>query len=99
MGDAPGDVGPGGGALSSDEIADVVERDDRRAIVARGIAGDPNVENALAAVPQDCRLPLVEAQPQRTRPLPDRRDAVLDRIQGLADQAVLAAQQALGGGV
>ncbi len=28
VGDAPGDVGPGGGALRRDEVADVVERDD-----------------------------------------------------------------------
>ena len=42
MRNAASDVGPGGGALSGHEIADVVERDDAGAIIASRISGDAN---------------------------------------------------------
>ena len=64
MRDAARDVGPGGRALGGDEIADVVERDDARAIVARRIAGDADVENAFAAVAKDGRLSLMQTEPR-----------------------------------
>ena len=87
--DAAGDVGPRRRALRGDEIADVVEGDDARPIVPSRISGDPNVENAFAAVPQDSGLPLMEAQPQRTRLLPDEADAVLHRSHRQADEAAV----------
>ena len=68
--DAAGDVGPGGGALSGHEVADVVERDDARAIIASRISGDANVENALAAVPEHGRLPLMKPAAGANAPVP-----------------------------
>ena len=75
--DAAGDVGPRGGALSGHEVADVVERDDAGAIVASGASGDPNVENALAALAQHGRLSLMKPQPERSGLFPDESNAGL----------------------
>src|ERR1700722_11630814 len=62
--DATGDVSPRGGPLSAHEIADIVERDDAGATVASRTSGDPNVKDALAAVPQYGRLPLMKPEPE-----------------------------------
>ena len=97
--DATRHVRPSGGALGGDQVADVVERDDAGAIVAPGVSGDPNVQNPLATVSQDGRLPLMEPQPQRSRLFPDQADAGLDGVQGPTDQTEIAAEQALRGGV
>ena len=99
MRDAAGDVGPGGGALSGHEIADVVERDDAGPTVASRTSGDPNVENALAAVPQDGRLPLMKPEPERSSLFPNRTHARLDGVERPPNQAEFAAEQPIGGGV
>src|SRR5580704_19598261 len=99
MGDPTGNVRPRGRALSRDEITDVVERYDARTIVASRIAGDANVENAVATVQKDGRLSLKDSQTQRTSLLPDRGYAVLGAIQRKANKTLSAAQQTLGCGV
>ena len=81
MRNAAGDVGPRGGALSGDEIADVVERDDAGATIASRTSGDPNVENALAAVPQYGRLPLMKPEPERSSLFPNGSNARLDGVE------------------
>src|SRR5208283_838307 len=85
-------------ALGGDEVADVVEGDHARPIPTR-ISGDPYIEDALAALPQNGRLTLMEAQPQRARLVPDDGDAVLSRGQRHADEAAFPAQKPIGGGV
>src|SRR5271165_2076449 len=99
MGNAAGDVRPRGGALRGDEIADVIERYDAGAFVPSRIAGDSNVQNTLATFPKYGRLPLIEAQPKRTRLLPDRRNALLDVAERATDQSLVAPQQTLGASV
>ncbi len=86
VGDAAGDVGPGGGALRGDEIGDVVERDDAAAVAAPRIAGDADVEDALAAVAQHRRLALMQAHAQRARLFPDQADASGGRRRAATDQ-------------
>ena len=99
MRNAPGDVGPRGGALCGHKVADVVERNDAGAIVASWIARDPNVKNPLAAVPQDGRLALMKPEPQGSGLFPDESNAGLDRIERPSDEAEVTAKQPLGGGV
>src|SRR6201999_3735125 len=71
MRNAASDIGPGGGALRGHEVADVVERNDAGAIIASRISSDANVENALAAVPEHGRLPLMKPKPERASLFPD----------------------------
>ena len=84
-------VRPSRGPLCGHQVANVVERDDARAIITSGVSSDANVQNSLATVSQDGRLPLMEPQPQRSRLFPDQSDAGLNRVQGAPDQTQIAA--------
>ena len=99
MRNAAGDVGPRGGALSGHKVADVVKRDDAGAIIASRISGDANVENALAAVPEHGRLPLMKPEPERASLFPNGCNARLDGVERPADEAEVAAEQPIGGRV
>ena len=54
VGDAAGDVGPGGAALGGDEVGDVVEGDDIAVSAARRpLGGDADIDRAVAAAAGD----------------------------------------------
>ncbi len=101
MSDAARHVGPGGAALSADQLGDVIEGQDialRLLITAFG--GDADGEIALRSRPMQRDLLGDEALALLLRPLHHRGEFGDHRGEGLADEsAFLHAQQVLGGAV
>src|SRR5579872_2723558 len=86
MRNATGNVSPCSSALRGDEIADVVQRDDRALIGALRIAGDANVQNALSTVALQLCLTLVQTLAAGARFLENWRGVGQDILELHADK-------------